>query len=72
VEAVAEVVHTVEIDQVQMKEVTDRDQVQVMIVRELVEVEIVHEQEVVMIDAMVVLQEKESFRIDKWKLEILQ
>jgi hypothetical protein len=34
--------------------------------------EIVQEQEAVTIDAMVVLQEKESFRIDKWKLEILQ
>ena len=39
-----EVVRTVEIDQIQMTEVTDRDQVHVMIAQELVEVQIVHEQ----------------------------
>ena len=72
VEAVAEAVHTEVTVQIQMKEVTDQGLVQVMIVQELVEVlivqeqvgvEIVQEQEAVMIDAMVVLQEKESFRV---------
>jgi hypothetical protein len=67
-----EVVHTEVNVQIQMKEVTDLGLVQVMTVQELVEVltvqeqvevEIVHEQEEVMIDEMLVLQEKESFRV---------
>ena len=61
--AVVEVVHTAVIVQIQMKEANDQGQMEGMIVQEQVEEVTVQELEAVMIDAMVVLQEKESFRI---------